>query len=133
MYDAVDTLDEKAPSNADIYARTKTPYSILKKLVEKRMLDREKGLTDMIGTTIAVKNQKELEQVRDDIDNGLLGKILDRDDYYKSPKAGYKAYHYIVDYKGVPVEVQLKTKTQKKLHEASHDLYKKGKLNPLLN
>jgi ppGpp synthetase/RelA/SpoT-type nucleotidyltranferase len=130
MYDAVDTLDEKAPSDADIYARTKTPYSILKKLVEKRMLDREKGLTDMIGTTIAVKNQKELEQVRDDIDNGLLGKILDRDDYYKSPKAGYKAYHYIVDYKGVPVEVQLKTKTQKKLHEASHDLYKKGKLNP---
>ena len=39
MYDAVDTLDEKAPSDADIYARTKTPYSILKKLVEKRMLD----------------------------------------------------------------------------------------------
>ena len=60
MYDAVETLDEKAPKDADIYARTKTPYSIIKKLVEKRMLDPKKGLTDMIGTTIAVDNQKEL-------------------------------------------------------------------------
>ena len=89
MYDAVDTLDEKAPKGADIYARTKTPYSILKKLVEKRMLDPKRGLTDMIGTTIAVDNQKELEKVRDDIDGGLLGKVLDRDDFYKTPNAGY--------------------------------------------
>ena len=129
MYDAVDTLDKKAPKDADIYARTKTPYSILKKLVEKRMLDPEKGLTDMIGTTIAVGNQKELEQVRDDIDGGLLGKVLDKDDYYKSPKAGYRAYHYIVEYDGVPVEVQLKTKRMKKLNEVSHDFYKKGTLD----
>lgn len=129
MYDAVDTLDKKAPKDADIYARTKTPYSILKKLVEKRMLDPQKGLTDMIGTTIAVGNQKELEQVRDDIDGGLLGKVLDKDDYYKSPKAGYRAYHYIVEYDGVPVEVQLKTKRMKKLNEVSHDFYKKGTLD----
>ena len=129
MYNAVDTLDKKAPKDADIYARTKTPYSILKKLVEKRMLDPNKGLTDMIGTTIAVGNQKELEQVRDDIDGGLLGKVLDRDDYYKNPKAGYRAYHYIVEYDGVPVEVQLKTKRMKKLNEVSHDFYKKGTLD----
>ena len=129
MYDAVDTLDEKAPKGADIYARTKTPYSILKKLVEKRMLDPKKGLTDMIGTTIAVENQNELEQVRDDIDSGLLGKVLDRDDFYKSPNAGYRAYHYIVEYKGVPVEVQLKTKNMKKLHQVSHSAYKKGNLD----
>jgi len=129
MYDAVDTLDEKAPKDADIYARTKTPYSIIKKLVEKRMLDPKKGLTDMIGTTIAVKNQKELEQVRDDIDGGLLGKVLDRDDFYKTPNAGYRAYHYIVEYKGVPVEVQLKTKNMKKLHEVSHEAYKNGNLD----
>ena len=129
MYDAVETLDDKAPKGADIYARTKTPYSILKKLVEKRMLDPKRGLTDMIGTTIAVENQKELEQVRDEIDDGLLGKVLDRDDFYKSPNAGYRAYHYIVEYKGVPVEVQLKTKNMKKLHEVSHDAYKTGNLD----
>ena len=130
MYDAVDTLDEKAPKGADIYARTKTPYSILKKLVEKRMLDPKRGLTDMIGTTIAVENQKELVELRDKIDNGLLGKVLDRDDFYKRPNAGYRAYHYIVEYKGVPVEVQLKTKNMKKLHEVAHKSYKLGNLNP---
>jgi len=130
MYDAVDTLDEKAPKGADIYARTKTPYSILKKLVEKRMLDPKRGLTDMIGTTIAVDNQKELVELRDKIDNGLLGKVLDRDDFYKRPNAGYRAYHYIVEYKGVPVEVQLKTKNMKKLHEVAHKSYKLGNLNP---
>ena len=130
MYDAVDTLDEKAPKGADIYARTKTPYSILKKLVEKRMLDPKRGLTDMIGTTIAVENQKELVELRDKIDNGLLGKVLDRDDFYKRPNAGYRAYHYIVEYKGVPVEVQLKTKNMKKLHEVAHKSYKQGNLNP---
>jgi ppGpp synthetase/RelA/SpoT-type nucleotidyltranferase len=130
MYDAVDTLDKKAPKGADIYARTKTPYSILKKLVEKRMLDPKRGLTDMIGTTIAVENQKELVELRDKIDNGLLGKVLDRDDFYKRPNAGYRAYHYIVEYKGVPVEVQLKTKNMKKLHEVSHEAYKEGNLNP---
>lgn len=129
MYDAVETLDEKAPEGADIYARTKTPYSILKKLVEKRMLDPKRGLTDMIGTTIAVDNQKELEEVRDKIDGGLLGKVLDRDDFYKTPNAGYRAYHYIVEYKGVPVEVQLKTKNMKKLHEVSHEAYKNGNLD----
>jgi hypothetical protein len=34
MYNAVDELKEKSPKTADIYARTKTPYSILKKLVD---------------------------------------------------------------------------------------------------
>ena len=53
----------------------------------------------MIGTTIAVENQKELVELRDKIDNGLLGKVLDRDDFYKRPNAGYRAYHYIVEYK----------------------------------
>lgn len=129
MNEAVDVLDKKSPKGADIYARTKTPYSIVKKLVEKRMLNPSKGLTDMVGTTIAVSNQKELNELRDKIDGGLLGKVLDRDDFYKTPNAGYRAYHYIVEYKGVPVEVQLKTKIMKQLHEVSHEAYKKGTLD----
>jgi len=129
MNEAVDVLDKKSPKGADIYARTKTPYSIVKKLVEKRMLNPSKGLTDMVGTTIAVSNQKELNELRDKIDGGLLGKVLDRDDFYKTPNAGYRAYHYIVEYKGIPVEVQLKTKIMKQLHEVSHESYKKGTLD----
>ena len=49
----------------------------------------------------------------------------------KTLKRGYRAYHYIVEYKNVPVEVQLKTKRMKKLNEVSHDFYKKGTLDAL--
>ena len=130
MHSAIDKIDDKAPVTADVYARTKTPYSIVKKLVEKRMLDPKRGLQDLIGTTIAVNTHKQLEELRDKIKDGLLGNVMDYDDYYKSPKAGYMAHHFIVRYKDVPVEIQLKTKAMKKLHEISHEFYKEGTLNP---
>ena len=129
MYEALEELDKKAPKNAEFYARTKTPYSIVKKLVDKRLLDPKKGLTDLIGTTVVVSNQKELEKVKNDLDNGLMGEVLDFDDFYTNPNNGYRAYHYIVLFKGTPIEVQLKTKMQKQLNEVSHEFYKKGTLN----
>lgn len=129
MYAALDELDKKAPKNAELYARTKTPYSIVKKLVDKRLLNPTKGLTDIIGTTIAVDNHKDLEKVKKDIQNGSMGKVLDFDDFYKNPNNGYRAYHFIVEYEGTPMEVQLKTKMQKKLNEVSHQFYKDGTLN----
>lgn len=129
MYDALKKLDKKAPKNAELYARTKTPYSIVKKLVDKRLMHPTKGLTDMIGTTIAVDNQKDLEKVKKDIQGGSMGKVLDFDDFYKNPNNGYRAYHFIVEYEGTPVEVQLKTKMQKKLNEVSHEFYKDDTLN----
>jgi hypothetical protein len=129
MYEVLDELDKKAPKNAEFYARTKTPFSIVKKLVDKRLLDPKKGLTDLIGTTVVVSNQKELEKVKKDLDNGLMGDVLDFDDFYENPNNGYRAYHYIVLFKGTPIEVQLKTKMQKQLNEVSHEFYKKGTLN----
>jgi ppGpp synthetase/RelA/SpoT-type nucleotidyltranferase len=129
MYEALEELDKKAPKNAEFYARTKTPFSIVKKLVDKRLLDPKKGLTDLIGTTVVVSDQKELEKVKKDLDNGLMGEVLDFDDFYENPNNGYRAYHYIVLFKGTPIEVQLKTKMQKQLNEVSHEFYKKGTLN----
>lgn len=129
MYKALDKLDKKAPKNAEFYARTKTPFSIVKKLVDKRLLDPKKGLTDMIGTTVVVSDHKELEKVKNDIQKGLMGEVLDFDDFYKFPNNGYRAYHFIVEFEGMPVEIQLKTKRQKQLNEVSHEFYKKGNLN----
>lgn len=129
MYEALEELDKKAPKNAEFYARTKTPFSIVKKLVDKRLLDPKKGLTDLIGTTVVVSNQQELEKVKKDLDNGSMGEVLDFDDFYENPNNGYRAYHYIVKFKGTPIEVQLKTKMQKQLNEVSHEFYKKGTLN----
>jgi len=130
MYSVVDELKSKSPKDANIYARTKTPYSIIKKLVDKRLLDPKKGLTDLIGTTIAVDDYKELLALKMKIENGLLGKVVDIDDFYSNPNAGYMAYHYIIETpEGYKVEVQLKTKRMKAINEIAHEFYKAGNLN----
>ena len=118
-------MKKKSPQGSIIYARTKTPYSIVNKLVNKRL----GTLTDMIGTTIEVEDQRGLESLRDRVERGEFGQVLDFDNYYESPKAGYRAYHFIVDAQGVPTEIQLKTRRQKNLNKLSHKPYKKEKLN----
>ena len=125
----IEELDTIAPQGSLIYARTKTPYSILKKLVEKRLTDKERGLTDLVGTTIVVDDLKDLRKVDKAINKGDIGKVVEREDMYKSPKGGYRAIHYLVEVNGYIVEVQLKTKRQKAINEQSHEPYKKGTLN----
>jgi ppGpp synthetase/RelA/SpoT-type nucleotidyltranferase len=125
MEKVVDSMKKKSPQGSIIYARTKTPYSIVNKLVNKRL----GTLTDMIGTTIEVEDQRGLESLRDRVERGEFGQVLDFDNYYESPKAGYRAYHFIVDTEGVPTEIQLKTRRQKNLNKLSHKPYKKEKLN----
>ena len=125
MERVVGDMKKKSPKGSKIYARTKTPYSIINKLVNKRL----GTLTDMIGTTIVVDDQEGLEMLRKRVQRGEFGQVLDFDNYYESPKGGYRAYHFIVDAQGVPTEIQLKTKRQKLLNQSSHEPYKKEKLN----
>ena len=129
MEDSVEILKEKTPKDADIYARTKTPYSIIKKLVEKRLMHPEKGLQDLVGTTIAVDSYEDLIEVRNKIRKGTLGEVIEEEDMYSSPKDGYMAYHYIVKVGKIPVEVQLKTKRMKDVNSLTHEFYKSGTLN----
>tara|TARA_B100000963_G_scaffold8974_3_gene7090 strand:- start:3050 stop:4339 length:1290 start_codon:yes stop_codon:yes gene_type:complete len=128
MYDTVDKIVAFSPGS-DVYARTKTPFSIINKLVKKRLLDVNKGLTDLVGTTIAVDNLKELKRVRDEIREGKLGTVLEEENFYDNPKGGYQAIHYILNIDGNQVEVQLKTKRTKEFNELTHEAYKRGKLN----
>ena len=143
MYDAVATLKKITPDGGKIYARTKTPYSIINKLIDSRMIvskDPKKGLTDMVGTTIVVDNVEDVMQVQKEIESGALGEILPEgydkngnvilaDDKYKNPKGGYRAIHYIVIMDGIPVEVQLKTMRMKEINELAHPHYKAKNLN----
>jgi len=115
MRAAISKLKVISPVGSTIYARTKTPYSIINKLI---------GLTDLIGTTVVVKNLSGIEQVSKELDKGALGEILEKKDYYENPKAGYRAIHYITIFEGVAIEVQLKTYRQKEINEASHQAYK---------
>lgn len=129
MFSFVDDLKEVAPDKSKIYARTKTPYSILNKLIKKRLLNPKTGLTDLIGTTIVTENKKQLDKVKDQIVSGKLGKVIELEDMYANPKQGYRAYHFLIEKNGLPIEVQLKTKRQKAVNQLSHEPYKLGKLD----
>lgn len=141
MMKFIEDLRKIAPKDSKIYARTKTPYSALRKVVRQKLastkkLDNEvEGLTDLVGTMIVVKDQAEVERMRNVMDKDKkLGEIIERKDYYAKPKDGYRAVHYIFLYpyakgKEAAVEVQIKTVRQKKLGEASHHAYKDDVLN----
>ena len=128
MYDTVDKLTSFSPTS-DVFARTKTPFSIINKLVKKRLLDPNKGLTDLVGTTIAVDDFAELQKVRKRIKDGELGTVLEEEDFYTNPNNGYVAYHFIILSDGNQIEVQVKTKRTKAVNELSHEAYKRGNLD----
>jgi ppGpp synthetase/RelA/SpoT-type nucleotidyltranferase len=125
----VDKLKEEAPKNSVIYGRTKTPFSIINKLIASRMLDERRGLKDLVGTTIAFDKLKDLTRIADLTLAGRFGKVIEFEDFYKNPKDGYKAYHFIIEQNGTPIELQLKTTRMKDVNALSHDAYKKKTLN----
>jgi ppGpp synthetase/RelA/SpoT-type nucleotidyltranferase len=136
MYTAVGDIAKLSPKDAVIYARTKTPYSIIQKLIGKRLLvpkDPKKGLTDLIGMTIAVDNFADLTKLRKVIESGKIFNVYEVEDFYKNPLDGYMAVHYILlfkDDKGTfPVELQLKTKRMKAVNEVSHKAYAQHNLD----
>jgi ppGpp synthetase/RelA/SpoT-type nucleotidyltranferase len=122
-------LKTNAPSESKIYGRTKTPFSILNKLVSTRLLDEKKGLKDLVGTTVTFEDFEDLEDFKNKANKGLYGKVLDFDDYYVEPKDGYRAYHFIIEQNEVPIELQLKTNRMKDVNVLSHDAYKNRTLN----
>jgi ppGpp synthetase/RelA/SpoT-type nucleotidyltranferase len=129
MYAFLDDMKRVAPDNSILYARTKTPYSILNKLVTKRLLSPKSRLTDLIGTTIVTSDKKELNAVKNAINSGKMGKVLEFEDMYANPKLGYRAYHFLVERDGLPIEVQVKTKRQKSINELGHAPYKANRLD----
>ena len=125
MYQFIDDLKNVAPSTSTIYARTKTPFSVLNKLIAKRL----STITDLIGTTIVTKDKNELDTVKRYVESGKIGKVVEIEDMYAKPKNGYMAYHFLIERNGITIELQLKTKRQKFLNELSHEPYKLGQLN----
>jgi len=119
--------------HSKVIARVKSPYSIINKLVEKKMLvpgNPKKGLTDIIGTTLIVDSTQDLREAEKKIRAGALGKVIEAEDFYAVEHDGYKAVHFIIEGKGgIPVEVQVKTHRQKAINELSHTPYKYNNLN----
>jgi len=122
-------LQKTAPNDSKIYGRTKTPYSILNKLVSTRLLDQKRGLQDLVGTTVAFNNFDDLVKFKKRVEKGMFGKVVEFKDYYENPNDGYRAYHFIVEQNGTPIELQLKTDRMKQVNVLSHDGYKNKDLN----
>jgi len=115
-------------SKGTVKARSKTPYSVINKLIRKRLLG-NKGLTDLVGAMLVVKDERAIKAALKEIKAGKAGKVVEHEDFYKNPLDGYRAHHFIVEVDGLPVELQLKTERMKKISAASHTPYKKGKLD----
>ena len=160
--DVVEDLDEiieecDAKGDCGILSRTKTPYSIVNKLRRRSLtdvkdldkleskakakikdkdltgIDLYKGLTDVVGTMVVAPDKKNADKVKEAINSGRLGKVLEFEDFYAEPNNGYRAYHFLIavekDNKVFPIEVQVKTKRVKILGDFAHTLYKTGNLN----
>ncbi len=140
-----------------ILSRTKTPYSIINKLRRRSLtnvkdldkldkkakeklkskeltgLDLYKGLTDVVGTMVVTPDKKNADKIRDVINSGRVGEVLEFEDFYANDNDGYRAYHFLiaVNKNGIkfPVEIQVKTKRVKKIADFAHTLYKTGNLS----
>lgn len=122
-------LAKVADNETDILSRTKTPFSIINKTRRKLVKSGGGKITDIVGAMVVFKDQFHLDNFKDEVQAGALGKIIEFDDYYKKPKGGYRAYHWNLVFEGQVVELQAKTKRQKAITKQSHTLYKIGMLN----
>jgi ppGpp synthetase/RelA/SpoT-type nucleotidyltranferase len=116
---------------AKVKARVKSPFSMINKLRRARLLG-PKGLTDVAGGMIVCPDGPTLDRVVAALAAGRLGRVREHEDFYASPKAGYRAHHFIVDRPGphgkpIPVEIQVKTKRGAAIAAAGHEAYKRGR------
>lgn len=129
------SIRRKAEHTADsgivkVMGRAKTPFSIINKLRRKRLLDKEKGLTDLVGSMVVFDDYNDLEKFMHRVEAGELGEVVEHEDHYRYGKGdGYKAHHFIIIRDGLPVELQLKTRRLYEISAAAHTPYKNGTLN----
>ena len=144
-----------------IKTRIKTPYSIINKLRRRSLtdvktldkldkkakdflknktlkgIDLYKGLTDILGFMVVVKDFESLTKLKNEIEQGTLGEVLEFEDFYANDNNGYRAYHFLLstELKGtfIPYELQIRTARVNKLAGITHTIYKQGKLNGAYN
>jgi hypothetical protein len=125
----VQKVKSLAQNEKDVLSRTKTPFSIINKMRRKMFSGPNQGLTDLIGAMVIFDKHEDVENFAKQVNAGKLGQVLEFDDYYSKPKAGYMAYHWNILFEKTPVELQVKSTRLKKIAGYAHTLYKTGKHN----
>ena len=107
--------------NAKFSGRLKTLSSMIKKLKKKNVNEKftQHNFEDIIGTRLTFKNEKELKKGIKVIRKNF--KIREEEDYITKPKGGYRSFHFTIENKGKPIELQFRTPNQTKWADWMHD------------
>ena len=94
---------------------------MIKKLKKKNVNEKftQHNFEDIIGTRLTFKNEKELKKGIKVIRKNF--KIREEEDYITKPKGGYRSFHFTIENKGKPIELQFRTPNQTKWADWMHD------------
>lgn len=125
-------VNQALPNNGYVVeSRLKSTPSILNKLRRKQL----NKIEDVAGVRVVTIGHNRLQKAHEKVTKIGFKKIHPVENYYNKPnKQGkfYKAIHHNVSVAGRPVEIQLKTKRQLRLHDKMHKGYKRGTLTGTL-
>ncbi len=124
--------------------RIKNKYSILEKLKRKNVKPIDTRISDLHYPTLnrqyKISNMQDIFGIRIEVDGvediyntvkkleGMYGdRIATKEDYVKSPKGIYRAYHLNIDYgNDIYGEIQIRTPLMDRIANASHVLFYKN-------
>ncbi|MAH50103.1 hypothetical protein CMI37_30060 [Candidatus Pacearchaeota archaeon] len=106
---------------AKVESRVKSLPSIVKKLKKKNVEGTytTKDFQDAMGARVTFKTLPELKKAVGKIKKDF--KVIEVEDYITSPKGGYRSYHFVIEEKGKPIELQFRTPGQTKWADWMHD------------
>jgi len=120
-------LRERLEKNKKVHviSRLKSTPSIVNKMNRKFL----PNIRDVAGIMIESDNKKALENAEKSVREMKNIKITKIENFYspENPRPYYKAVHFDVKNREEPVEVQLKTIRQRRLHDTMHKGHKTGR------
>jgi (p)ppGpp synthase/HD superfamily hydrolase len=107
------------------YGRIKTIPSVIDKLTKKHI----GGLSDVSALSVITQNRKQAYQAAKQLKKVYKTDPKRYDDYYRKPLLQHRALHLgLVNDRGVPVEVQVKSSRFARLDDQAHSFYKRGRV-----
>ena len=108
--------------NAKVLVDVKSNKSIVSKVIRKTPYGKMK---DILRSAVIVQKQEDIPKVMDALRKNFSLYQLKTKEKQKDPLGYYGSYHYIVDFKGALVEIQLMTKRLWTYKELGHKVYDK--------
>lgn len=107
------------------YGRIKTVPSVIDKLTKKYV----GNLSDVSALSVITQNRKQAYAASKQLKTKYKTDPKKYDNYYRKPLFQHRALHLgIVNDRGAPVEVQVKSNSFAMLDDQAHDFYKRGRV-----